>query len=132
MYSTLVTIHSILRWLIVLAAVVAILYAVYGMVTRQRWTSLGDQIGSLFTWSVRINLLLGFVLWVMFFTNIGFNFFYHVIHPGIMFVALALAEILAARRGRATEESGRWRLLLLGTLIPFALILFAIPRWDFP
>lgn len=128
MYGTLVMIHSLLRWVVVVVSILAVVYALYGFLAKPPWQTLGDQLGSLFTWTVRINLLLGFVLWGgRFMAGLGFNVFFHVIHPLFMFVALALAEIMAARRRRQEDDAGRWRTFVIGTLVPTALIIAAIP-----
>lgn len=127
MYPILVAAHSGIRWLAVIAAVVAVLYALYGVLARPQWRSTADLIGSLFTWALRLNLFLGLALWILRFNLTGFNAFFHAVHPIIMFIALAIAEMVAVARRKSPTDEGKWRLLLIGTLIPIVLVFAAIP-----
>lgn len=127
MYETLTLIHSLVRWLAVIAAVLATLYALYGVATRAAWAATGDLLGSLFTWSLRVNLFVGIVLWILRFNLTGFNAFFHAVHPIIMFIALAIAEMLAVARRRQPTPERQWRLLLIGVVVPLILIFAAIP-----
>lgn len=117
--------HSGIRYLVLLVGVVAVAYALYGMMSRPAWSNLANRIGATFVWVTRINLIIGIVLWiwklvqfgwVTLGTNLG------IIHPLLMFAALGVMEAMAARRGRATNDSDKWRLLLIGTLVPLLLI----------
>ena len=132
MYATFVTVHSLVRWAVMVIAVVGSLYALYGFISKPEWQPLGDQLSRWFNLLVGINVIIGSVIWVWRHTLVEFNAFYTVVHPLFMFGALILAGVMAGRRRRAEDDAGRWRALLLGTLIPTILILLAIPRWAFP
>lgn len=129
MYEILVTLHSVVRWVAVIASVAALLYALYAVATKADWSALGDQLGALFIWGLRLNLFIGLALWILRFNEVGFNVFFNAIHPLIILVALGIAEMLTVRRRRTDSAAGKWRLLLIGTLLPLVLIISAIPAY---
>jgi hypothetical protein len=122
--ETLVTVHSWVRWL-VLAALVG--GAVLGLIryrNKAEWESSLFQLGVM---TVDIQIAIGIVIW---FERKGWNysFFFKVLHPAFMLLALAIAHIGLALAKRRSDA--RSYLLASGSFVlALVLIIGAIP-WD--
>lgn len=128
-YTILVEAHSGIRYLVLLVGVVAVVYALYGMMSRPAWSTLAGQIAAAFVWVTRINLIIGVVLWIWRLAQFGWATLgttFGIVHPLLMIAALGVMEAMNARRKRATEDSDKWRLLLMGTGIPLLLIALGV------
>jgi hypothetical protein len=128
-YAIFVEAHSGIRYLVLLVGVIAVAYAIYGVASRPAWSNLAGQIGAAFMWITRINLLIGIILWVWKLIQFGWvtlGTTFGILHPLLMFAALGVLEAMAARRGRATNDSDKWRLLLIGTGVPLILIALGV------
>ena len=67
MYSVLLTLHSIVRWLIVLAALASVGRALGGLRGGQAWTALDKRLGIIFTSAMDTQLLIGLLLYFLLF-----------------------------------------------------------------
>lgn len=138
MSQAFVLIHSLIRWAVVVVAIIGTLYALYGMIAKPAWQPLGDQLSRLFNSLLAVNLIIGIGLWARLFVLGGMGAVrgilggFAILHPLFMFIALILAGIMVGRRRKASNDAGRWLALLIGILLPFILILMAIPKWGFP
>lgn len=138
MSQAFVTVHSLIRWAVVVIALVGTLYGLYGVITKPAWQPLGDQLSRAFNLLLGINLILGAGLWVRLFVLGGMGAVrgilggFAILHPLFMFIVLILAGIMTGRRRKAEDDAGRWRAFLIGILVPFILILMAVPSWGFP
>ncbi|MFZ2517904.1 MAG: hypothetical protein WA089_04325, partial [Anaerolineae bacterium] len=63
MYSVLLTLHSIVRWLIVLAALASVGRALGGLRGGQAWTARDKRLGIIFTSAMDTQLLIGLLLY---------------------------------------------------------------------
>ena len=143
MYTILLTLHSLSRWLVLIAAVYAICRAVKGLLKKSDWAKQDDRAGMFFTSMVDIQLLLGLILYFFVspittsalqdfagaMVNAGTRYF-AVEHTSMMLIGLILAHI-----GRALSKKGntdRQKHLRAATwfLIALIIILAAIP-WPF-
>ena len=122
--ETLVTVHSWLRWLVLLALLTGVVVAIYRYRARARFE---PSLYQLAVMTVDIQVTVGIVIWVV---DDGWSetFFFKVLHPSFMLVALAIAHIglaLAKRRNDARSN------LLAGgsSLVALSLIVVGIP-WD--
>lgn len=128
-YVILFQAHSGIRYLVLLAGVIAVGYAIYGMATRQAWNNFANQIAAVFAGVTRINLLIGIILWIWKLVQFGWALLgisFGILHPLLMIAALGVMEALNARRNRQTVDSDKWRLLLMGTGIPLILIALGV------
>lgn len=124
-YLILVMAHSGIRYLVVLVGIIAVLYAAYGLIARPAWSSAANYVHLAFSWVVRINFLLGAILWVWgqaWTRGIALA----VTHPLLMIAAVALTEMLMVRRKKASGDRDTWRLFLAGTGLPLLFILVGV------
>jgi hypothetical protein len=63
MYGTLLALHNILRWVVVVLAVVALIRAYTGWLGKRDWQPADRKVGSFFAISMDIQLLLGLFLY---------------------------------------------------------------------
>lgn len=143
MYSIVLEVHSILRWLIVLSALFAIIRAVTGLSFKRGWMALDNQAGMWFTTLLDVQLLVGILLYFFLsptttaaMRNFGGAMsnnaarFFAVEHVALMFVAAALAHIGRSRIRKISEPIQKHRRALIFLGLALLVILAAIP-WPF-
>jgi hypothetical protein len=144
MYSFTLTLHSLVRWLVLIAGILAAGRAILGRLRQADWTGLDNRLGLLFMIGVDIQVLLGLLLYLFLspataevFTDFraamadaGARFF-AVDHVLLMMVAVALVHMgraLPKKVEPATQKHQRAAILFSLALIA---ILIAIP-WSRP
>jgi len=133
-YLITLTLHSWLRWLVLVMGLIAVLRAVTGTIRRRPWAPGDDRAGFFFTMLLDLQVLIGLLLyaWLSPITrealrDIGAAMksnglrFFAVEHVFGMIIALALAHIGRVRI-RKSDASRRHKL----AFIFFGLALFAI------
>jgi hypothetical protein len=143
LYTIFLITHSIVRWLVVIAALAAVVKAFYGWITKMSWTKIDDQLGIWFTSILDLQLLVGLVLYVFLspitqtaFSNFGAAMkdtvlrFFAVEHISIMILAVVLAHVGRALSRKAVEPLQKYRWAAIGFGLAVLAILFAIP-WPF-
>lgn len=83
-------IHSGVRWLVVLATVIALLWLIYGLATNRNYDQTTRRIMSMFSSLIGLQWLLGIILFV-FLADFGVGYRWE--HAAIMSVALVLAHV---------------------------------------
>ena len=114
MFSSLLTVHSWLRWIVILAGLVAFVRAVSGASGRKSWTPADDRAGFWFLTALDVQLVLGLLLYFFLspLTTAALSDFgavmktpawryWAVEHPFGMIVGIALAHIGRARARKA-------------------------------
>lgn len=143
MYSVLLTLHSIVRWLIVLAALASVGRALGGLRGGQAWTALDKRLGIIFTSAMDTQLLIGLLLY-FFYSPITTNAlrdlggamsqsdirFFAVDHLFAMLIAVVLAHIGWARAKKASSDSAKFRQIAIFFGLAIVLVLLSIP-WPF-
>jgi hypothetical protein len=126
MAGTLVTIHSIWRWLVLVGLVVAL---AYGFSRRSDAAPLEKGTARPFTLALimlDIQVLIGILVWI---TGRGWEFdvFRAWIHPAGMLIALGVGHAVV---GRATRSggTGAYRTAAFGILATLAIVAAAIPE----
>lgn len=115
MSQAFVLVHSLIRWAVVVIAIVGTLYGLYGVIAKPAWQPLGDQLSRAFNLLLIINLIIGAGLWSRLFLLGGMGAVrgilqgFAILHPLFMFIAVMLAGIMTARRRKAENDAGRWR-----------------------
>ena len=140
MYLFFLSLHSILRWAVILTALWAIGRAWAGMSGRRAWEPRDDAAGRWFVTSMDLQLLIGLILYGVLspitaaaFADMGAAMknpvwrFWVVEHITIMVIAVALAHIGRTRSRRAVEARSRHKTALIFYTLALALVLAAIP-----
>jgi hypothetical protein len=140
LYSFTLALHSLLRWLVLIFAVLAVVRAFAGWSGGRPWTRSDDRAGLWFTISLDIQILLGLPLYFILspFTRVALdNFgaamrdpnlrFWAVEHVTMMLLAAVIAHVARVRIRRAPGDAARHRRAAIGFLIALLLVLAAIP-----
>ena len=143
-FDVTLTLHNILRWIVLIAGVLAAGRAIIGWRTDAEWTQLDDRLGLLFTISFDIQVLLGIVMYLFLsptttgaFSDFGAAMgnsevrFYLVEHSVVMLLALGLAHAGRAAAKGAHATSTRHRRAAIFFTISLILIL-ALTPWGRP
>ncbi len=126
MTDTLVTIHGIVRTLILIAAIVA-LYAIFAARREGGWTKLLDTSTKIYTWLLSLQVLFGLWIWIAQKRWTGDEPFLSWIHPIAMLVAVGLAHGFLGRARREGDAERKNRLALSAVAGSLVVIVFAIP-----
>ncbi len=124
--DTLVTVHSLLRWLVLVALIGGLVVAFAA--ARRPGEAFADPVFSGIAIVVDVQVTIGIILWLF---NSGWDqgFFISVIHPIAMLLALGVAH-MAIARGRRTAKTNHAagnRVVAMGMLISLILVFAAIP-----
>jgi len=143
LYPIFLTLHSILRWFVILAALLAIIRAINGLSYKRGWTQMDNRVGLWVTIFMDIQLLIGIILY-FFLSPITMaalqNFggimgttsvrFFALEHSMVMVFAVIAAHIGRSLARRAGSPAARHRRTLIWFGIALLLVLLAIP-WPF-
>jgi hypothetical protein len=143
MHPLTLTVHSLVRWAIVIVGIVAVVRAVMGARGGRPWTQLDDRLGLIFTSAMDLNLLLGFLLYFLLspltksalqdmgaaMGNSGLRFF-AVEHALLMIIAVVVAHIGRSRAKKAAADAGKFKQTAIFFGIALVLVFLAIP-WPF-
>lgn len=122
--QTLVTVHSWVRWLVLVAVVLGVVTSVVRYRSNAKWRESVFQLGVM---TVDIQVLIGIAIWI---ERKGWNysFFFKILHPSSMLLALVVAHLGLALAKRRSDV--RSYLVIGGSFtISLVLIVAAIP-WD--
>jgi hypothetical protein len=140
MYTTVLLLHSWLRWLVLLAGVLAVLRGLSGWNGSRPWTPSDARAGSLFATMLDIQMLLGLILYFGLspitraalqdfgaaMSNSGLRF-WAVEHVFGMIVAIAFAHVGKTRVARTTDERRRHRVAAVFYGLALVAVLISIP-----
>lgn len=140
MYPVVLSLHSWLRWVVLLAGLVALIRAVSGSSGRRPWTAGDDRVGAAFVGALDLQLVLGLLLyaWLSPITSAAFADmgaamkvsamrFWLVEHLFGMVVAVALAHVGRTRIRRAIDAPRRHRLAAIFFGLALLVIVITIP-----
>ena len=143
MYSLFVALHSLLRWVVLIAGILAVGRAVAGLLGPRLWTPRDDRGGRFFVIAVDTQMLVGLILYGILspityaaFSNMGGAMkdgtlrFYTVEHVFIMLIAVALVHIGRKRVQKASGDAAKHRTAAIFFGLALVLILAGIP-WPF-
>lgn len=118
MYTFFLSIHNIMRWVVLIAGVITAVRALIGWFGKRPWESLDDRLGLIFTVSLDIQLLLGVLLYFVLSpitTSALRDFggamsnadsrFWAIEHITIMFIAVVLGHVGRALSRRASDST---------------------------
>ena len=140
MYSAFLLIHSLLRWLVILAGVIAAARAIAGIAGRKPWSSADDSSGRWFSIALDLQFLIGLTLYLGLSPFIrdawadmaatmrnGPLRFFVVEHLFGMIVALALVHVGRVKIRRASDPARKHKLAAIFFCIAVVVILLSIP-----
>ncbi|HWQ83587.1 MAG TPA: hypothetical protein VN363_03420 [Anaerolineales bacterium] len=146
MYVTVLAIHNIVRWVIVILGVLAVLRAFIGWLGKQAWIPADRKIGSFIAMALDIQVLLGLILYIFFspfglqaFRNSNFSSimgqreisFFAIEHPLIMILAVVFAHLGVSQPRKAEKPNKKHRLAAIWFGLALVLILLGMP-WARP
>lgn len=122
--TILLTLHSINRWLVTLAALALIVRLIIGLVNKQSFDKTASTLTTVFTGLMDVQMLLGLLYFVLDgFAKIGFPP-YRWEHLVIMFLAVAAAHQTA--RWKKNDDITRTRNTLLTVAVSLLLIFIGV------
>jgi hypothetical protein len=142
MYHYLLSFHSVLRWLLLAAALFAILRAVRGWTGDKPFTKIDDKAGMWLILFSHLQLVLGLLLYFVYspiiqqaFSDFGAAMknsdvrYWAVEHISVMIIAIAIIQIGRIRSKKATTDVSKHKRAAIFYIIGLLLILSRIP-WD--
>jgi len=140
MYTTFLVIHSILRWLVLLAIVVAAGKALMGWFGKHTWGKLDDRLGLIVTGLMDVQFLVGLILYIFLspltataFQNFGVAMqdtvlrFFAVEHISVMLAAVVLAHVGRSLSKRAAADAAKFQRAGIFFALSLVAILVGIP-----
>ena len=140
MYTALLIVHSYLRWLVLIAALVVVARAVAGMVAGRAWTSRDDTVVRVFSISLDIQMLIGLIIYFFLspFTYPAWSDlaatmrddavrFIVIEHQTGMLIAVALTHVGVTRVRRNANPARRHRTALIFFGLALVMMLASIP-----
>jgi hypothetical protein len=141
MYQLLLAVHSILRWVVLILALIAVARAIAGR--RRAWAAADDGVGKWYVIGLDVQTLIGLVLYAFLspitqaaFADLGAAMkesasrFFAVEHLALAVIALAFAHVGRVRVRRALTDEAKFRAAAVFYTISLLAILVAIP-WPF-
>jgi hypothetical protein len=142
MFDFLLVLHNLLRWVVIVMAILAVGNAYWGWFGKRTWTDRDRKLGSFFAISLDIQLLVGLLVYFLggYFSRLFSDFgnvmsnsmlrFFGVEHFLLMLVAIVIVHIGSARARKAEGDVNKFRTAAIWFTLGIILILIAIP-WPF-
>jgi amino acid permease len=142
MYQVVLTLHSVVRWFLLVGLIYTIFISYRGWFQKRTFTSLDNAARNVTTILTHIQLLLG--LWVYFISPIT-DYFMHnfkdavherdirflaMEHSLMMLISIIIITIGSMKAKRKKEDLDKFKTLAIWFSIALVVILFAIP-WHF-
>ena len=140
MYPTVLTIHSVLRWIILLAGLLAVARACAGWTGGRSWTATDNRAGIWFTAALDLQLLVGLLLYLALspLTQLAMADpaaamqssslrFWFVEHPFGVVIGLVFAHVGRVRIRRANTDTGRHKVAAIFFGVALLAVLLSTP-----
>lgn len=142
MYLTLLTIHSLFRWLVLCSLVFAVYRAYSGWLMHKAFTAFDNRVRHISATIAHVQLIIG--VWLYFISPIVKYFldnfhsavhqrqirFFGMEHSTMMLTAIILITIGSAVSKRQTTDKGKFKTIALWYTIALVIILLNVP-WSF-
>ena len=142
MYSVLLSVHSLMRWLVLICLVFAIYRAYLGWHSNKSFSTLDDRTRHITATIVHLQLILG--LWLYFVSPVVDYFlknfgeavhmreirFFGMEHITMMFVAVTLLTIGSVKVKRINTDQKKFKAMFIWYSIALLIIFLSIP-WSF-
>jgi len=142
-YPLILTLHSWMRWVVVIIGVIAIVKFLIGWLGKKEWGALDARLASIFPITIDIQLLLGLLLYFVLspittgaLRDFGAAMknsvvrYYSVEHILMMLIALIVAHIGSMMIKKRTETTAKFRIGFILFLLAMIIIFLSIP-WPF-
>lgn len=142
MYAFLLSLHSLVRWLVLTGLLVSLYRAYHGLLKGRSYTKLDDSIRHWTATAAHVQLLLGLSLYMAsplihyFFHNYrdavhirGVRFF-GMEHSVMMLVAIVIVTVGSAKAKRSQLDRNKHRTVAIWYTVALLIILISIP-WPF-
>lgn len=142
MYSTLLSLHSLFRWLVVASLLIAISKSISGLFNKNKFTPLDNSIRHWTATIAHIQFAIGVTLY---FVSPIIDYFLHnyneavhvreirffgMEHSVMMLTAITLITIGSIKAKRKTTDSDKFKTMTIWFSLSFLIILLMIP-WSF-
>ncbi|GAB4527998.1 MAG: hypothetical protein Fur0018_13890 [Anaerolineales bacterium] len=144
MYSTILGIHNIIRWIVVILGVIALVQAYRGWLGKSPWTEGVRKVQVFFSSAADTQLLLGLLLYFGFshivksaFNDFGAAMgnaetrFFALEHAMYMLAAVVLIHVGTARSKKAEADADKYRQTAIWFSLAFLVVLLGMP-WSRP
>jgi len=142
MYQTLLVLHNLMRWMVLILGIYALYTAFGGRFQKKNWTEAEKKAGLFFSISLDTQVAIGVILYLFFSPlthQFMFNFkeaakstelqFFGIEHTLSMLAALALLHIGNALVEKTTNHKEKYKIASMFYAISFLVILAGIP-WE--
>jgi hypothetical protein len=141
LYLTVLSVHSYLRWLVVVAAVASVVCAFLGKIRGRPFKPGGRRFGAIYTGLLDLQLLIGIYLYATSpivraaLANMGATMkqkelrFFAVEHLTTMVIAVVLAHVGSVRSKRAPNDQAAYSRALLWFFASTIVLFLGIPWW---
>ena len=138
MYSIIIALHNIARWVVILAALYALFRAYRGWLRKRTWTESDRKAGLYFSVSYDIQFLLGLILTVVspLVRALASNFQNAmtvddlrliVEHIPLMLIALVIVHITSVLAKKSDSDAKKHRRAAIGYTVAFLVMILGIP-----
>lgn len=131
MQDILVTIHTWWRWVVLILAVAAIVFAVMAASGARPWDALSARLALFFPVALSIQALIGILIWLVE-QRWADGAFLGYIHPVAMIAAVGIAHAGRNRADRVEGGREKGRAATLFFVLSLVVVLLAIPIYAWP
>ena len=140
MYSFILGLHNILRWVVVVIAIFTLSRMYFGLIRKREWSDMDRKAGVFFTAALDTQLLVGILLYVFFsplvkvtfndfgaaMSNPGLRFF-SIEHVFYMVLSVVFAHIGSVRTKKVPDSIVKHRQAVLWFSLAFLILMVGIP-----
>jgi uncharacterized membrane protein YozB (DUF420 family) len=144
MYTFFLAVHNIMRWIVVVLAIIALVRAYWGWFGKRKWSQTDRKVGMFFSISLDVQLLLGLILYFVLspitraaIQNLGAAMsnsdlrFFAVEHFFFMLVAVIMVHVGTITSRKAIDDVSKHRRAAIWFSVAVVIILVGIP-WSRP
>jgi hypothetical protein len=144
MYSIILALHNIVRWIVVILVVVAVVRAYLGRFGKREWTEIERKVGAFVGMAIDIQLLLGLLLYFFLspltksaMLNFGAAIqapdlrLFTLVHPVLMVFAVVFAHLGSILPRKVTRPASKFERAALWFSLTLLMILLGMP-WARP
>jgi hypothetical protein len=141
MYVGLLHLHNITRWLVLVAAIYAIVVSIRGLASNKTWAKGDQRAGLIYSSLLGVQLVIGIILYLISplvqsglrdmastMQNSQIRFFV-VEHITLMILAVIVAQLGYSLSKRAATDRAKFVRSSIGYVLATVLVLFGIPWW---